>query len=199
MIDIDRVISFNKNNQNNNSDAQPTPNGASSVVDADKISPMPLVATTTTTTLMTTTIELQPNNTATNANKSIGSNDDYSGRHFFESSASYANAFNIETIVLLFMFTVCTIVYSSKYQMSPLTIRARIYLHTFECEREERRSNEIIIKCEWNQSGKSAQNTFCMHFQRSLFPLYKIPIGIKSISGRTIPSHGSEMVAESQL
>lgn len=113
MIDIDNVISFNdnnnKNHKNNNSNAQPTLNGASSVVNMDKISSMPFVATT-----MPTTIRL----TTSMANHSNESNNNYSSHHIFETSASYANAFNIETIVLLFMFIVCTIIYSSKYQIS---------------------------------------------------------------------------------
>lgn len=112
LIDIDNVISFNSNNTNN-SNAQPTPNGgASSAVDANKFSPVPFTATTMSTTMLSTT---------SNTNHLNESNDDYDGRHFFESSASYLSAFNIETIVLLFMFTVCTIIYSSKYRMSLVT------------------------------------------------------------------------------
>lgn len=113
MIDIDNAISSNNSNNENNGNAQPTPltpNGASSVDDADKISPVPFAATTMTTAMLLI---------SSTANNSIVSNDNYSGHHFFESPASYANGFNIETIVLLLMFSVCTIIYSSKYQISP--------------------------------------------------------------------------------
>lgn len=108
MIDIDNIISFN-NNINNRS-VQPTPNGgASSTDDADKIPSMPLAATTMTTAALLTT---------STANNSIESNDNNdNSRRFYESSASYANGFNIETIALLSMFIVCTIIYSSKYRM----------------------------------------------------------------------------------
>lgn len=117
LIDIDNVISFNSNNSDN-SNAPPTPNGdASSSVDANKIEPVPFAAAAAAATTMSTTT-LSTTSSTHHLNES---NDNYGGRHFFESSASYANAFNIETIVLLFMFTVCTIIYSSKYQLSLVT------------------------------------------------------------------------------
>lgn len=194
MIDIDSVISFNnnsKNNSNNNNNntnnnsvaAQRTSNGASSVVDADKISPMPFTATTMTTAMLLTSATAN-NTIESNDSSSAGDDNDYSGRHIFKSSTPYANAFNIETIVLLFMFTVCTIVYSSKYRISPtytLTLSPRIctyvpYMlydhyrqtinaqHHFAMVNGEHKENNI-------EQGKSA------HFL-SLSPLHSRPLSI---------------------
>lgn len=114
MIDNDIANNNNPNTKNGNIQfVQHNDDGASSVIDADKMSAVPFIATAITAQLtftnQTTATTRMPSIAA--ANNKSKDDDDVDGRYSFEVSA---NAFNIETIVVLLMFSVCTIIYSSK-------------------------------------------------------------------------------------